>query len=265
MTLLQSIFLGALQGVAEFLPISSSGHLVVFRNFMELGEITPLFDILLHVATLLVVIIVFRKIILDLIKSLFRFFARKADARDKVNLRLILVILLASVFTAALGFLIQSFDVSHKPKLVSALFLFTAAVLLLTRFIKVKDGGYKKAGVKTAIITGIAQGIAVFPGISRSGMTIASSLYAGIGKEKAGEYSFLLSIPAILGALLLELKDFEKLSSAVDPLVMTAGMVTAFVVGLASVLFLLNLIKRNRLYLFSFYLIPFGILSFFLV
>ena len=194
MTLLQSIILGALQGIAEFLPVSSSGHLVVFRNFMNLGEISPLFDILLHVATLAVVIIVFRKIILEMIKSLFRFFLRRSDESDRVNLRLILVILLASVFTAALGFFIQSFDVSNKPKLVSILFLVTAAVLLLTRFIKVEGAGYEKAGVKTAVITGIAQGLAVLPGISRSGMTIASSLYAGIDKEKAGEYSFLLSI-----------------------------------------------------------------------
>ena len=147
----------------------------------------------------------------------------------------------------------------------SILFIVTAAILLLTRFIKVDDSGYEKAGVKTAVITGVAQGLAVFPGISRSGMTIASSLYAGVGKDKAGEYSFLLSIPAILGALLLELKDFEQLSSSVDPLVITAGMVTAFVVGLVSVLFLLRLIKRNKLYFFSFYLIPFGIISFFLM
>jgi undecaprenyl-diphosphatase len=265
MTLIQSIFLGAMQGVAEFLPISSSGHLVVFRNYMNIGEISPLFDILLHVATLLVVIIVFRKIIVDLLKSLFRYITRKSDESDKLNLRLILVILLASVFTAVLGVLIQEFDVSHKPRLVSVLFLFTAAVLLITRFIKVSDSGYEKVGVKAAVITGIAQGIAVLPGVSRSGMTIASSLYSGIGKDKAGEYSFLLSIPAILGALILELKDFQQLSSEIDLLTISAGMVTAFIVGLVSVLFLLKLIKGNRLYFFSFYLIPFGIISFFLL
>ncbi|MBI9107621.1 MAG: undecaprenyl-diphosphate phosphatase [Spirochaetales bacterium] len=265
MTLIQSIFLGALQGIAEFLPVSSSGHLVVFRNFMHLGEISPLFDILLHVATLMVVLIVFRRIIVDLIKSLFRFITRKADESDSVNLRLILIILLASAITAVLGLFIQSFDVSHKPKLVSVLFLVTAAVLLLTRFINTEGAGYEKAGVKTAVITGIAQGLAVFPGISRSGMTIASSLWVGIDKEKAGEYSFLLSIPAIAGALLLELRDLEQLSGTVDPLVISAGMLTAFIVGLASVLFLLRLIKRNKLHYFSIYLIPFGIISFFLL
>lgn len=265
MTLLQSIFLGALQGIAEFLPVSSSGHLVVFRNFMNLGDIPALYDVLLHVATLLVVLIVFRKKIIDLIKSLVRFIIRKNDESDRVNLRLIVVILVASVFTAALGFAIENLDISEKPKIVSVLFLVTAAVLLLTRFIKVKTGGYENIGIRTAVITGIAQGLAVLPGISRSGMTIASSLYAGIDKENAGEYSFLLSIPAIAGALILELRDLGQLNSAVTPAVIAAGMVTAFVVGLLSVLFLLSLIKKNKLYYFSFYLIPFGILCFFLL
>ena len=262
MTILQSIFLGALQGVAEFLPISSSGHLVVFRNFMNLGEVPILFDVMLHVATLLVVIIVFRKAIFELLKSLGRFVTRKTSEEDSVNLRIIAVILGASVFTAAIGIFIESLDVGHKPKLVSLLFIATAIILVLTRFIKTEETGYKGAGIKTAIITGIAQGVAVLPGVSRSGMTISSSLFTGIGKEKAGEYSFLLSIPAIAGAILLEIKDFGEMSNSVAPVVLIAGMAAAFIVGLASVLFLLKLIKRNRLFLFSIYLIPFGIYSF---
>ena len=265
MTLLQSIFLGALQGVAEFLPVSSSGHLVVFRNFMDLGEVPILFDILLHAATLLVVIIVFRKTILRLLKALLHLVMRKVDEEDRTELRMIVVILVASVFTAALGFLIESLDIAHRPKIVSLLFIFTAGILILTKFIKVEESGYRKAGLKTALITGIAQGIAVFPGISRSGMTISASLFAGIGKEKAGEYSFILSIPAIAGAIILEARDLELLGSSVSPSVMAAGMIAAFIVGLASILFLLKLIRGGRLYLFSIYLIPFGIFSFFVL
>ena len=262
MTLLQSIFLGALQGVAEFLPISSSGHLVVFRHFMSLGEVPILFDIMLHLATLLVVVIVFRKAIMDLLNSLWKFISRKADDEDRLNMKIIGVILGASVFTAGIGIVIESFDVAHKPRLVSLLFLATAAVMLMTKFIKAEDSGYQKIGVKTAVVTGIAQGIAVLPGISRSGMTLSSSLFSGIGKDKAGEYSFLLSIPAIVGAIILESRNLGDLGAAVTPLVMIAGMVSAFVVGLVSILFLLNLIKKSRLYLFAFYLIPFGIFSF---
>ena len=158
MTLLQSLFLGALQGVAEFLPVSSSGHLVVFRHFMDLGEVPALFDILLHLATLIVVLIVFRKTIGSLFVSLFRFARRKADERDKINLRLIWILILASIFTAVLGFIIESLDVAHKPRLVSVLFLVTAGILLGTRFLGKDGAGYEKAGVKTAVITGIALG-----------------------------------------------------------------------------------------------------------
>ncbi|MDC7126796.1 MAG: undecaprenyl-diphosphate phosphatase [Spirochaetales bacterium] len=262
MTLLQSIFLGALQGVSEFLPISSSGHLVVFRNFMDLGDVPILFDILLHAATLLVVIIVFRKIIGAMIVSLCRFIVRKADEDDKKNMRLILIIIIASAVTAALGLVIESINVASKPKIVSLLFIVTAVVLLLTKLIKNENEGYTNLTVRTAIITGFAQGFAVLPGISRSGMTVAASLFSGIGKDKVGEYSLVLSIPAILGAIVLELKDLGQLENAVAPSCMIAGMVTAFIVGLFAVLFLLNLIKKNRLHWFSFYLIPFGIISF---
>ena len=262
MTLLQSVFLGALQGIAEFLPVSSSGHLVVFRNFMNLGTVPVLFDVLLHVATLLVVLIAFRKAIFELLKSIGHFIIRKTDDNDKINLRIILVILGASVPTAVLGLIIESLNIAQKPKIVSILLIVTAVVLLLTRFIKTEEQGYKKAGVKTALITGVAQGIAVLPGISRSGMTIASSLFAGIGREKAGEYSFLLSIPAIAGAILLEIKDFDQLGSTVSPVVMISGMAAALIVGFAAVFFLLRLVKKNKLYYFSFYLIPFGIFSF---
>ena len=262
MTLFQSLFLGALQGVAEFLPVSSSGHLVVFRNFMDLGEIPVLFDIMLHGATLLVVLIVFRRTIGSLLASLWRFIIRRQEPADRTNLRLILVILLASVFTAGLGLVIESLDVGSSPRIVAVLFFVTAAVLLGTRFIKTPGGGgYEKAGVKTAIITGIAQGLAVLPGISRSGITISSALFAGLSREKAGEYSFILSIPAIAGAMILQMKDFELLSKSVSSAVLLAGMAAAFVVGLASILLLLRLVRKSRLYFFSFYLIPFGIIS----
>ncbi len=265
MTILQSILLGALQGIAEFLPVSSSGHLVVFRNFMSLGDVPVLFDIILHTATLAVVIIVFRKVIGEILVSLFRLITGKKRPEDTVNLRLVLVVLGASVFTAALGFFIEGLGFADKPKIVSVLFLFTALILILTRLIKTEGHGYDKIGPKTAVITGIAQGIAVFPGISRSGMTIAASLFSGISREKAAEYSFILSIPAIGGALLLELKDFGELTGDVSAGAIIAGWLSAFIVGYLSVLFLLSVIKKDKLHYFSFYLIPFAVISFFLL
>lgn len=265
MTILQSLFLGCLQGLSEFLPISSSGHLVVFRNFMALGEIPILFDILLHAATLLVVIIVFRSTIWELILSFVRFLTKKANDEDKNNLKLILVLLIATAVTAVLGFAIESLNIASKPWIVSIMFIITAVVLILTKFINKEDTGYSKIGIKTAIITGVAQGIAVFPGISRSGMTVTAALFSGVGRKKAGEYSLLLSIPAILGAIILEFKDFDKLGTSVSTACILVGMAAAFVVGLFSAVILLNIIKKDRLYLFSFYLIPFAIVSFILL
>ncbi len=258
MSFLQSLILGALQGITEFLPVSSSGHLVVMREVMEIKAVPPLYDVLLHIATLFVVIIVFRKRIGSILISLFRFFTGKKEEADAENLRLTLVILVATFFTAIVGLGISFLDVGRFPKLVSALFIVTGLILLFARFGK-GNMGYDKIGVKHGIITGIAQGLGVLPGISRSGITISASLVSGMNREKAGEYSFLISLPAILGALILTLKDSGDLVSSVSPGVMAAGFITAFLVGLGSLLVLLRLIKSGKLYLFCFYLIPLGI------
>ncbi|MBI9102013.1 MAG: undecaprenyl-diphosphate phosphatase [Spirochaetales bacterium] len=260
MTIIQAVILGAIQGVAEFLPVSSSGHLVVLKSIMSLQEVPQLFDIILHFATLFVVIIVFREIIIRLIKVLFRFLTRNLREEDGGDLRLIGIVLLASVFTAALGFAIEALDMGTHPKIVSGLFLLTAAILITTRFTH-GTREYADLKVKDGVITGIAQGFAVFPGISRSGMTIAAALGVGMDRKKAGEFSFILSLPAILGALLLEVKDFGTLLNTVSPLVLGAGFISAFVVGLFSLILLLRLIRGGKLYLFSIYLIPLGLLG----
>jgi undecaprenyl-diphosphatase len=145
---------------------------------------------------------------------------------------------------------------------VGVFFLITAALLILSHFFTGKKG-YKDLGIKEGLITGIAQGIGVLPGISRSGISITASLFVGIEREQAGEYAFLISIPAIIGALILKIKDIEVLS--IDPIVLLAGMATSFVVGLFSLLFLIRLIRKGRLFFFSFYLIPAGIISIFFI
>jgi len=260
MTIIQAVILGAIQGVAEFLPVSSSGHLVVLKSIMHLQEVPRLFDIILHFATLLVVIIVFRETIIRLIKVLIRFLTRRLKEEDGGDLKLIGIVLLASVFTAAIGLGIESLDMSNHPKLVSGLFLLTAAILISTKFTR-GTRVYSNLKVKDGVITGIAQGFAVFPGISRSGLTIAAALGVGMDRKKAGEFSFILSLPAILGALLLEFKDFGELLETSSLLVLGAGFVTSFVVGLFSLILLLKLIRGGKLYLFSIYLIPLGILG----
>ncbi|MBN1412679.1 MAG: undecaprenyl-diphosphate phosphatase [Spirochaetales bacterium] len=261
MTTVQSILLGILQGVAEFLPISSSGHLLVLRNIMGLKDIPIIFDVLLHIPTLLAVLIIFYKPVFNLLRSLFRFIIRKPlENDDRINLKLIVFILIVTVFTGIIGVGISMLEdvFTFTPKIVGIFFIITGILLIMTRFSRgTKD--YSGINFIQATILGIAQGFGVLPGISRSGITISTALFCKIKQEKAGEISFLLSIPAILGAFLLEAKDIETL--AIDPLVLTAGLVTCFFVGLLSLFLLLKIIKGGKFYLFSIYLIPAGILT----
>jgi undecaprenyl-diphosphatase len=259
-SILQSVILGVIQGVSEFLPVSSSGHLVVTRHLMGFGDIPILFDVLMHIPTLIAIVIVFRARIVSLLGSLSKGIRRKNGPEDRDNLRLIGVICIATIGTAAAGYGLAKIQERFvlTPKIVSVLFLVTALILILTRFLK-GSKEYRELGVKEGIFTGIAQGIGVLPGISRSGITIAASLSTGLSRERAGEYSFLISIPAILGAVAFKIGDIESL--AIDPLVLAAGMIASFVVGLLSLLLLLRMVRRGRIYLFSFYLIPLGILT----
>jgi undecaprenyl-diphosphatase len=260
MSLLQALFLGALQGVTEFLPVSSSGHLVISRTVLGLTEIPLLFDVLLHVSTLCVVLIVFRKKIGALLASLGRFIVRKSGDEDRTNLRIILVIIVATIPTALMGLGISFLDMETHPRVVSVLFIVTGAILVGAHFTK-GEKGYVDIGVREGVLTGIAQGLGVFAGISRSGITISGALFAGIRRENAGEYSFLIAIPAIVGAFVFELKDAGELLATVSPGSLSVGVVSSFVVGLVSLLFLLRLVRQGKLFVFSFYLVPLGILS----
>jgi len=260
MTALQAVILGALQGITEFLPVSSSGHLVVMKELLRLSEIPPLFDVLLHVSTLLVVIIVFRKKIGAIFGSLFRGIRRKQREGDRENIKVFFLILVATAITVVLGLALSYLHIERKPMVVSILFIVTAAILIGTRFVK-GNKDYSSIGLKEGLITGFAQGLGVLPGISRAGITISASLYSGLSREKAGEFSFLISIPAVLGAFILTLRDAGTLGRMVSGGVLVIGLVTSFVVGLFSILLLLRLVRSGRLYFFAFYLVPLGVLG----
>ena len=258
MSYLQAAILGALQGFTEFLPVSSSGHLAVIESFMNLQDVPVLFDILLHISTLFVVLIVFRKRILGIIVSLFK--RRDKTQEDKANIKLFLMILVSTIFTGVIGLFLNGLGVEKYLYIIYIFFIVTGFLLIGTRFWGGKID-YSNIGLKQGVITGISQGLGVLPGISRSGITISAALLAGMDREKAGEYSFLISIPAILGAFLLELKDASGLINMVNPIVIAVGMLSAFAIGLLSLNLLLKLIKKGNLYLFSIYLIPLGIVG----
>jgi undecaprenyl-diphosphatase len=267
MTTLQALLFGCLQGLAEFLPVSSSGHLTLLKGLFGLQDVPQLFDVLLHIATLIVVCAVFRRTICGLLAALGRFLTRRRREGDNGKLRLILAVIVATFFTGVIGLAVKDFGEALSAKAVSGLLLVTAVILLSTRRLEKKAAGKPEAdkaavpGVKAGVITGIAQGIGVLPGISRSGITISAALFAGLNRAAAGEFSFLLSVPAILGALVLSLRHAEALTASVPVAALVAGMASALVTGWLSLRFLLRVVRGGRLYLFAAYLVPVGILG----
>ncbi|MFO8063932.1 MAG: undecaprenyl-diphosphate phosphatase [Spirochaetota bacterium] len=261
MSVVEAMLLGVVQGLTEFLPVSSSGHLAVLKHLFGQGEVPLLFDVLLHISTLGVVIIVFRARIGGIIMSVARWLARREQMEsDAEHLRIVWLGLAATVVTGVLGVTVSGFEPGQYPKLVGVLFLVTAGLLLLTRLAH-GVRGYGEMGVGRALLAGFAQGLGVFPGISRAGITISAGLLSGLARRQAAEFSFLISIPAVLGAFVLTARDVGELSATVPAPSLVAGLVSSFVVGLLSLKLLLRLVRGGRLYLFALYLIPLGIIT----
>jgi undecaprenyl-diphosphatase len=265
MTLAHAIFLGVIQALTEFLPVSSSGHLVVFQQFMEVHEATPAYDALLHGGTALATIIFFHRAIRNLILGSWNWglsrlsTSRQASSEDSEAIRLALLILLSSVVTAALALPLKDLFESlfDQPLAVGVAFLVTAAWLWLTRKHQAgrEDAGLTRITLTMAIVIGLAQFVAVTPGISRSGATIGTALLLGLQRKKAAEFSFLISIPAICGANLIQFFEGQLLSG---PLTVLAGFTSAFLAGLFALWLLVLLVRRGNFYQFSFYLAPLG-------
>ncbi|MCX7023701.1 MAG: undecaprenyl-diphosphate phosphatase [Spirochaetes bacterium] len=260
MTILQAILLGAFQGAAEFLPVSSSGHLLIFKRLFGLSGVPMLFDVTLHLATLLSVVVVFRARIGGVLAAIARWVLRRNSPKDAENLAIVPPAIAATFATAIIGFGISRFMPGFGPKAVSACFIATAAILVATLFMK-GEKGYEAIGLREGLLVGIAQGIGVLPGISRSGITIAGGLAAGMNRGNAGEFAFLLAIPAVLGALVLDLKDAGTLAGSVGPLELSVAAAVAFAVGVIVLSALLPLLRMGKLAWFAAYLVPAGILG----
>lgn len=258
MNTLQAIALGALQGATEFLPVSSSGHLVVARELFGIAEIPVVFDVILHVATLVAVVIVLRAQVTRFLVAIGRALRRDVREEDRVYLRLVPIIIVTTAVTGAIGIALDSFFDIRSPVITSVMFLVTALLLILSRRAS-GSRSFDHIGWSDAVVLGVAQGFGVFPGISRSGITISTALYRKIDRRTAGEYSFLLSIPAILGALLLTIGDLGELGVGTSTVAIIAGAASACVVGFLSLTLLLKIVRSGRLYLFAVYLIPLGI------
>ena len=267
MSIIQAVLLGALQGVAEFLPISSSGHLTLVQHLFGLEDIPLLFDISLHVATLLAVILVFRRLILDLLCTAFRWMLRKSTEEDKPKLQMILSLIAATAVTGVFGIVLKKIIPDLPIQVVFAGFIVTAMLLFISSKISKKNEGkeVKNISLIQGLITGASQGIGVLPGISRSGITISAALAAGIDRKTAGEFSFLLSIPAILAAFVLELGDLGNMTQSISIQALLLGCLAAFAVGIFALKFLLALIRKGKLEWFAYYLIPLALICFIFV
>ena len=286
MTVFQSIILGLIQGIAEFLPISSSGHLQVVQKLFKLDEVPLLYDIILHVATLLAVCIFFRKKIANLFCVLYRWIFKKPKPKtidetdfisgtDERGRKAIIAVLISTLVTGVIGIftkkLIDNDQISIK--ITCAGFIVTALLLIFssllekfsTKTMTQKKELQQQKGISAlqAVIIGIMQGFGTLPGISRSGSTIAGAQLSGVKRETAGEFSFIISIPAILGAFVLELKDFleTKTEQTLNIVAVIAGSLSAFVFGYLALTFLMKIIKKGKLEFFACYLIPLGILG----
>lgn len=281
MTLIQGILLGALQGLAEFLPISSSGHLAIAQKLFDLDELPLLFDVFLHLATLAAVCLYFRKKIWTLLKCFGRWITRRPlieetgfsqddllCGSDQLGRKTIVAIILSTIVTGAIGVITSKLIPDLPIQFIFIGFLVTSALLIISAIIE------KKASVKAQAVTeskgiskkqslfiGLMQGVGTLPGISRSGSTIAGALLCKVDRQAAGEYSFIISIPAILGAFILELKDLGDVSESVGLLPLILGCLTAFLVGYFSLAVLMKTIRKGKLQWFACYLIPVAILG----
>ena len=266
MTLFEAIVLGVLQGLTEFLPVSSSGHLVLMQHFLGIKESQVFFDVMLHFGTLGAVIIVYYQLIGSLVQTGFSTLCQadfyrnpRLTISNTPHLWLIWLLLLGSIPTGLIAVLFKDSleAIFGKPMVVAAMLIVTGLILQLSRF------GQKQVEAETPVrawhtpLIGIAQGLAITPGISRSGSTISIALLLGLSPQVAAQYSFLLSIPAILGAVILKLKDVGEITIA--PTVIIAGTLTSFIVGYIALRALLAILNRGRFSIFSYYCFALGI------
>jgi undecaprenyl-diphosphatase len=256
-TIIQSIFLGIVQGLTEFLPVSSSGHLVFFQSLFGLKEPPIFFDVMLHLGTLLAVVVYFWKDIWTIIKGILSILERKEENRE--GAKLFLLIILATIPTGLMGIFLKDWFESFfsQARSVGVMLILTGLLLWMTRLAKKEGRPLEKMRWIDSILIGIAQGVAIIPGISRSGSTISTGLFCGLDRELCARFSFLLSIPAILGATILEIKKMDSGGGLWTTLI---GSAIAFGVGILALTLLIKVIKMGKIFNFSYYCWGMGIL-----
>jgi undecaprenyl-diphosphatase len=248
MTIIQAVISGIVQGITEFFPISSSGHLVILHNVFGLKQEMLAFDVFLHFGTILSVVIFFRK-------DIARMFHK--------DVKLLKFILIASIPTFIIGMIFKDTveNLFSMPLVVGFTLITTGLFLLLASIFAIYwkiAGRSRPLGIKNSIVIGIAQGVSILPGISRSGATIGTALIAGLNEAEALKFSFLLSIPAVLGANMLKVRQIYGNLVSGDTVAFLAGSVAAAVTGFLVIKALFSILRRNLFFLFGIYCILIG-------
>jgi len=244
MTLLEAVILGIVQGLAEFLPISSSGHLALGQYIFGIEDNNMAFNIVVHVGTLIPVVVVFRQTIWELVKKPFQ--------------KMTYLLIIATLPAAIVGVLLEDVVEASFTTLGFLAIAFVVTGLLLVGTDRIRKNTKKSDEITylDAALIGVAQAVAIFPGISRSGSTIAASLARGIAREDAAKFAFLMSIPIILGALLLQIIHIARGNVVLEDLNFVnlgAGFIAAALSGYLAVNFLLAAIKKAKLRYFAYY------------
>ncbi|HOP08266.1 MAG TPA: undecaprenyl-diphosphate phosphatase [candidate division Zixibacteria bacterium] len=255
MSYLDAFILGLLQGLTEFLPVSSSGHLVMAQAMLGVKQPGVAFEVLAHLGTLGAVLVYFRGRIIGMFMSLWR-------SDRPVERRLIWYLIIGTVPAAIAGLLLKDLleSLFSQPAFAAGMLLVTGAILLTTRWTM---KGSRDISVRSAIIMGVGQALAIVPGISRSGSTIAAGMAAGVQPSLSAEFSFLLAIPAVGGAALLEIKSLINMPSQLIGQYVF-GAIVAFGVALSAVYLVLESIRRGKFVYFAYYCFAAGLVGLYL-
>lgn len=284
MSIFKAIILGIVQGLTEFLPVSSSGHLAIMKNLLHVETDTGiLFDVLLHCATLVAVFAVMYRDIIKLIVDFFgivrdvfinigRFFSNLTAVHKKPYIvlastsyrKFVIMLIISTIPTGILGILLGDVieSVSTALLIPGICLIATGLILFISDLLNEGKKKPKTANYGDAFVVGVSQGVATLPGLSRSGVTIAACLLCGFDRKFAVKYSFIMSMPAILGAMILELKDIGGTHLAGNEIAAyILGMVVAAVVGFFAIRIMLNLVMNRYFKYFAFYCLGIGAVS----
>ncbi len=257
MGILEALVLGLIQGLTEFLPVSSSGHLELAKALFgdeSLPEESLLFTVVLHFATALSTVVVFRKEVAEILRGLLQF---KRNEETEFSIKIVLSMIPAAVIGVAFNDEIEALF-AQQILLVGAMLIITGLLLFLADRAKRTD---KSVSYPNALIIGLAQAIAILPGISRSGATISTSVLLGIDRQKAARFSFLMVVPLIFGKMAKDVLDGQLMESQIEIMPLALGAIAAFVAGVVACNWMIALVKKSQLRYFSFYCFAVGILA----